>query len=130
MADDFAQQMRRIAKKFDRAVEEVAAETLIDTFTAIIERTPVLEGRLQGEWQTTIRNPAGDQVGLRPKGAAILEVVTTIDEPELYWFVNNMAYAERIEYDRWSHTKAPEGMVRVSLTETEATLRRLCKEAR
>ncbi|WP_162455859.1 hypothetical protein [Pseudoxanthomonas kalamensis] len=27
---------------------------------------------------------------------------------------NNLPYANRIEYDGWSHTKAPAGMVRVS----------------
>lgn len=127
---DFGKEMRAIAKRMNRRVEDVAAEVLIDTFTSIIERTPVDTGRLQGEWQTTVQNPAGSQTGKRPHAAAVLELVSTIDDPDLYFFSNNMPYAARIEFDGHSSVKAPEGMVRVSLEETAATLRRLAKEVK
>lgn len=127
---DFGKEMRAIAKRMNRRVEDVAAEVLIDTFTSIIERTPVDTGRLQGEWQTTVQNPASSQTGQRPQAAAVIELVSTIDDPDLYFFSNNMPYAARIEFDGWSHTKAPEGMVRVSLEETAATLRRLAAEVK
>ncbi len=127
---DFGKEMRAIAKRMNRRVEDVAAEVLIDTFTSIIERTPVDTGRLQGEWQTTVQNPAGSQTGQRPQAAAVIELVSTIDDPDLYFFSNNMPYAARIEFDGWSRVKAPEGMVRVSLEETAATLRRLAAEVK
>jgi hypothetical protein len=127
---DFGKQMRAIAKRMNKRVEDVAAETLIDTFTAIIERTPVDTGRLQGEWQTTVQSPAGSQTGQRARAQAVLEIISTVDDPDLYFFSNNMPYAARIEFDGWSHTKAPEGMVRVSLAETAATIRRLAQEVR
>ena len=33
---------------------------------------------------------------------------------------NNLDYAYKIEYEGWSHSKAPEGMVRVSVVKTAA----------
>lgn len=126
---DFGKEMRAIAKRMNKRVEDVAAETLIDTFTAIIERTPVDTGRLQGEWQTTLETPAAATAGQRGKAQVTLEVISTIDEPDLYFFTNNMPYALRIEYG-WSRVKAPEGMVRVSIAETQKTLRRLAREVK
>ena len=127
---DFGKEMRAIAKRRNRRVEDIAAETLIDTFTSIIERTPVDSGRLQGEWQTTLETPAAATAGQRQKAQAVLELVATIDEPALYFFSNNMPYAYRIEYEGWSKVKAPAGMVRVSIAETQATLRRLARKPR
>ena len=34
------------------------------------------------------------------------------DKDSVVYLTNNLPYAARIEYDGWSHTKAPEGMVR------------------
>jgi hypothetical protein len=121
---DFGAQMRAIAKRTGQRAEKVAAATLISTFTEIIGRTPVDTGRLQGEWQTTVQSPPATQAGKRSKGSAILELVTTIDDPDLYFFSNNMPYAARIEFDGHSSIKAPAGMVRVSLARTQAILAR------
>jgi hypothetical protein len=126
---DFGREMRAIAKRMNRRVEDVAAETLIDTFTAIIDRTPVDEGRLQGEWQTTVQSPATGKTGNTTPTYAMTELVTTIDDPDLYFFSNNMVYAIPIEYGH-SRVKAPKGMVRVSIAETKATLRHLAREVK
>jgi hypothetical protein len=127
---DFSRQMHRIAEDMGRTVEEVARGTIIDLFSAIIRDTPVDVGRLQGNWQTSVGSPASGELGRTGASEATLEVLTTIRQPDVYFFTNNMPYAERIEFDGWSHTKAPEGMVRINIDKTEKLLNARARRAR
>lgn len=100
-------------------------------FDRIIARTPVLTGRLRGNWQTAKNAvPSGEldrkdsgavnQGGLVLGGHAHDEAVSVtrdVDLDETIWFVNNLPYAQRIEYDRHSKVQAPNGMVRITIKE-------------
>lgn len=128
-ARDFSEQMKVIAEDMGLAVEQVARATIIDLFTAIIYDTPVDTGRLQGNWQTTIGQPAVGELDRNGPAGATVEILTTVREPDVYFFTNNLPYAERIEFDGWSHTKAPAGMVRINIDKTAANLNKRALEA-
>ena len=127
---DFTQQMRKIADRMGERLEYVARGVFLDLFTNIIYDTPVDTGRLRGNWQTSIGSPTSNPVGRTGAAGPILEVFETIKGPDLYFFTNNLPYAERIEFDGWSHTKAPAGMVRINVDKTERLLNKKARSAR
>ena len=122
----FASDVERISKKMAISTEKLAAATFIELFNSVIKDTPVKEGRLRGEWQTTKNSPAGGEANRTQKedtGVATAEVFATINKPDLYYLTNLMPYAERVEFDGWSKTKAPRGMVRINVKRLRSILR-------
>jgi len=128
----FSLDVGKWAKKAGGEVEELNKAIIIKLFTAVILDTPVLEGRLRGNWLITSDNPATGTVDvIDPSGTKTTRRVEDFvramggkDNFSVY-LTNNMPYAYRVEYDGWSHTKAPEGMVRknfIRITNNLATL--------
>ncbi len=107
-----------IVKKFGvdalDKVDKVRRASVLELFKLVILATPVDTGRLRGNWQTTINSPA---TGVRDKddptgGISVAEALANLGSLlDVVWMVNNLPYAERVEYDGWSK-QAPEGMVR------------------
>lgn len=118
MATGFQGQLVQFSTKTLNTIDKVRRASILELFTLIIYSTPVDTGRLRGNWQTTVGSPAAtaretvDQQG----SIAIAEVMANMGSlTDAVWFVNNLPYAERIEYDGWSRYKAPEGMVRKNI---------------
>ena len=120
----FSADVHRIAEKMGESAETVASTSFIQLFSNVIKDTPVDEGRLQGEWQTTKNAPASSEAGRTGAAVAIAEVHMVIDKPGTYYLTNVMPYAERIEFDGWSHTKAPRGMVRINVKRLKKIVRK------
>ncbi len=112
----FTEDMRRFAEKAKRGYVEVTTESLIDLSASIIIKTPVDEGTLANNWQASTDTPAPGTIvlggGSGQKAKIKRSVAASIGG--LYYFVNNLPYAGRIEFDGHSD-KAPAGMVRVSI---------------
>ena len=95
----------------------------------IIMETPVLEGRLRGNWIASKGKPSRqtrkrpDKTG-RPTISRAKNFVERQDLSKDFdiYFTNNLPYAHRIEYDGWSREKAPTGMVRNNLTRIASKL--------
>ena len=141
----FALNTAKWAKKAAIDIEEVNRAIIFDLFASVILDTPVMEGRLRGNWLITSDNPASGIVEVSssspdtesksrkdpPRGP-----VTTYKVNELTSFVNkmdgnddfnvyltnNLPYVYRVEYDGWSHAKAPEGMVRKNFIRISSNL--------
>lgn len=125
----FAKDVRAFAQMTGQAHDQIARGIEQRLFRAVIMDTPVDEGRLRGDWQTTSGEPAASQSGrIDESGAATVAameaVVQAIKGGNVTVLTNNMPYAYRIEFDGWSHTKAPEGMVRKNV----ARFKRLLNE--
>jgi len=127
---DFTKQMNKIADRMGESLEFVARGVLLDLFANIVFDTPVDTGRLQGNWQTSVGSPTTTALDRMNSVGPILEITSMIKGPDLYFFTNNLPYAERIEFDGWSHTKAPAGMVRINIDKTEQLLNKRAREAR
>lgn len=114
MAGRFEQQLRGFGVVAAEKIDRIRRASALELFKLVIYATPVDTGRLRGNWQTTINTPAAAATSRDdPSGAAALsEAMANLGGlADVVWFVNNLPYAERVEYDGWSR-QAPEGMVR------------------
>lgn len=107
---------------------------LIKLFGAVIRDTPVLTGRLRGNWTfnkgsvpKTFRQDLDPTGGLATADMTAGVQSTVKAEDDHYYLANSMHYVIGIEYEGRSHTKAPEGMVRRNITRITSILARQAK---
>lgn len=123
LADD----IKAFALKTNGKHEKIVRGTTIALFRAVILDTPVDEGRLRGDWQATVGQPAS-----APSGKADKSGSSTISEMEgnvplqvgiETHLVNNLPYCEVVENGDYNgptelvtadgySEKAPQGMVK------------------
>ena len=122
----FAADVRRFTVKSEKAVDKTVRAITFALFREVIQRTPVDTGRLKGNWQASVGAPEMGTLTTTDArgGTTITKMAGAIGGwGSVSYLSNNLPYAARIEYDGWSHTKAPEGMVRVSLARIQAIVR-------
>lgn len=131
----FSFRIRDFSQAAIEGVERTRRAITISLFKAIIMDTPVDTGRLRGNWQTSIASPIASEIERYDKrGAqAVSEATEKAMEStggDTVFMRNNLPYAERIEYDGWSHTKAPEGMVRKNFARIRRIVEQAARDAR
>lgn len=115
----FALNVGQWAKGAATDMEQLNKAVILELFSSVILDTPVLEGRLRGNWLITSDDPATGTVEITdPSGTrsirnvqGFIRGISGTKNFDVY-LTNNLPYAHRVEFDGWSHTKAPEGMVR------------------
>lgn len=117
----FSAKIGTFGKDTIKRIGDIKRAVCIKLFTAVIMDTPVLSGRLRSNWVPSNQDLALTTTDSVDKtGAAALskmQVVVTANKLEVPIFLSNsLPYAARIEFDGWSHTKAPEGMMRRNVT--------------
>lgn len=118
----FAADLSRFAQKSEAAVDTIVRKVTFDLFADVVRRTPVDTGRLKANWQASQNVPVtGTLTATDASGATtIAQLPLKIGGAgSLTYLSNNLPYAHRIEFDGWSHTKAPAGMVRVSMARVQ-----------
>lgn len=112
----FAADISRFADRVGATVDELQRAVFGELFGSVIGDTPVLSGRLRGNWQASKSAPElGVLETSDPTGVAtIAKAVAAIGDSGVYFLTNNLPYAERIEFDGHSSIKAPAGMVRIN----------------
>ena len=118
---------RAVVKLKDYSANQVKGSLFAITGRTIKE-TPVDEGRLINNWQTSINRPmSGTVSGVDPSGSAATRkaqaVINKMEMGDTLYFTNNLPYAARIEYEGWSKL-APAGMLRVNVERVRASLAR------
>lgn len=115
----FSKDIGRFTVLTEKAADDIVRGVTIGLFSAVIKSTPVLDGRLIGDWQTTVGTPAPAENGRIDKSgsASIAEVVanTPKEAGGETFMTNNMPYAYDIEFNGHSSVKAPQGMVRINM---------------
>lgn len=129
--DSFANALTNFATSTSQVLDEIFQEVVIDIGTRVITLTPVLTGRLKGNWQATVGSPSTKSLVRYDKtgDAAISDLIAkakTFSAGEVAYIVNNLIYANFIELGG-SPNKAPDGMVRVTAAEFEAIVRDVVK---
>src|SRR5574343_299909 len=122
----FAADIARFAAKANTSLDEATRAVCVQLSSEIIQRTPVDTGRLRGAWVPGIGGPSQDEGSPDPTGSrAIADAARVAQEApgNVFYLVNNLPYARRIEYDGWSKVKAPAGMVRVSVLAVQNAIR-------
>lgn len=116
---DWEADMSRIIGLTEKKMAKVLRVVTMETTRDIIMDTPVLEGRLRGNWQVGIGSKNQNQLELTDKsGGTTISRITSalvhVKHTDTVIFFNNLPYAYPIEYGH-SRVKAPRGMVRKNL---------------
>jgi hypothetical protein len=129
---NFAVDVGKWAQQTRTNVEDLRKATILGLFSSVIKDTPVgndsdwkhpappgyVGGRLRGNWQISNGAPKSGTLEVTdPNGGTTIakvqdHVANLSEREEAVFLTNNLPYAYRVEYEGWSHTKAPEGMVR------------------
>lgn len=106
----------KTGQKIDKAVKAATFEI----FKAVILKSPVDTGRFRANWQFSRGTPAqGINLAFDTSGALAIAGASkalTTNLGSVVYLVNNLPYAERLEYESWSK-QAPSGMVRLTIRE-------------
>lgn len=116
----FTTQVGHFATTTSVKLDRVRRAVCIKLFSAIILDTPVLTGRLRGNWlcveaEGPLKNtlPGTDKAGAGTISNMVAVVIAATGERPTF-LSNNLPYAARIEFDGHSSVKAPQGMVRIN----------------
>lgn len=126
----FSEGVNRWVVKVSGEVEELRKAVILELFSSVILDTPVLTGRLRGNWQISSGAPKSGEIEITdPTGATTVKKVEdftsrlTEGKDQAVFLTNNLPYVYRIEYDSNRHTKAPEGMVRKNFVRISENLK-------
>lgn len=121
----FAADVATFAKKANASVDAVVRKVTFDLFFDVVQRTPVDTGRLKANWQASQNTPVrGTLTSTDKDGNKTMVAISGAigGAGSVTYLANNLPYAHRIEFDGWSRTKAPAGMVRVSMARVQRLL--------
>ena len=116
----FSAQISQYSKGTRDKINRIRQGVTLKLLGAVVMDTPVDTGRLRGNWRVSEGTPVLDAVDrVDPSGAVVMNEINAAVQASTgdtaVYLTNNLPYAKRIEYDGWSRTKAPEGMVRRNL---------------
>jgi len=138
----FAADVGKFATGAVSKVERTRRAVVLELFGAIIKSTPVsdpetspgaIHGRLRSNWQSSINSPLTGELPMRGEAAALGEAqaaAAAAKGDDTVYLRNNLPYAARIEFDGWSHQKAPAGMMRINVARFRRILESKAREGR
>ena len=125
MAGNFAADISKFILHANVNLDKAVQMAVILASQGVIMNTPVLTGRLRGNWQFGYTFPTGVLTTKDTGGAGTLAKITglamKLKAGGECWIVNNLPYAGRIEYG-YSKIKSPRGMVRITLANLPAAI--------
>jgi len=130
MSDTFAADLRKFAERTNKSLDDTCRGVAIKWFSSTVMSTPVDTGRLRGNWLVSQGSPITAELARFDKSGSIVqgEIVQSVGGVgTVNYLVNNLPYAERIEYDCWSN-QAPSGMVRVNFARIKAIISEVAAE--
>ncbi len=143
--EKFSDQIKDWTTKVKAKNEKQCRAIALDLFARVVKATPVgkpwtwkhppkpgsgyVGGRARGNWYVMLgKSPAVVDITdnkIDDASAAQAHVVRQLQKFNMenpVWLTNGLPYIHRLEYDSWSK-QAPNGMVRVSMTEIGAIVR-------
>ena len=123
MSDTFAADLRKFAERTNKSLDDTCRGVAIKWFSSTVMSTPVDTGRLRGNWLVSQGSPITAELARFDKSGSIVqgEIVQSVGGVgTVNYLVNNLPYAERIEFG-WSN-QAPSGMVRVNFARIKAII--------
>ena len=124
MSATFTIDINKWAKKVNLELSDAVMAVCSKVSKDIIYDTPVLTGRLRNNWYASIDTDITKTSDTRTTEEALSDVEGESKKAYGHNFIlrNNLPYAYRIEFEGWSHTKAPAGMVRINMAKIKRTL--------
>lgn len=131
----FSASITRFNEKAAKSVDKTVRQTCLKIARGVIEKTPVDDGRLRGNWQASIGSPLQSQItrtditGAATVAASLPSIAKATGN--VWYFANNLPYAAVAEFGLWGtgefatqkttrdgySVQAPYGMVRLTMQE-------------
>lgn len=145
MSLDFGEQIRRIANARNAEAKDIARGIFINAVESVIAKTPVDEGFARGSWVVSVNSPSGsspNRYDLSDDGENTADFekakVANVQAGDTMFLVSNLPYMTTLEYGTYGRgagatslttrdgysIQAPNGMVRLTVREILAGLRR------
>jgi hypothetical protein len=121
----FSSDISKFADKAKLSNERAAVAVCSKVTSLVIDKTPVLSGRLRGNWFASIDSYNDSTSEDRTGSDALSDGLSKAQKASGHIFTlsNNLNYAYRIEFLGHSKVKAPNGMARVSVAEVANSLK-------
>jgi len=141
MNNDFEKQLELATLRLANYSEDAVKATIFRVAELVIKRTPVDTGRARGNWQSTIGTPTSAPTLKKDKAGTTTvvraqNVINSLEMGQTFFLTNNLPYIYVLEYGGYplnpkkgqktvgGYSKlAPQGMLRVSLSEIARALR-------
>ena len=107
-----ANQWDAISLKNKKKMTKVVRAVVLQMGNSVILRSPVDTGRFRGNWYSSLNEPINS---VDTDGEGLNTTVAKIDVGDIFYFINNLPYAEKLEFG--SSDQAPQGMVRLTIEE-------------
>ena len=115
----FAAQISAFSLRGKARLQQTRKAITIKLFSAVVKDTPVLTGRLRGNWQfSEVAPTVGEIQGVRSEAETVQLIqlgTLETDGSQPLFLTNNLPYAARIEFDGWSKQNDGKGMVRINV---------------
>lgn len=98
---EFNASIRDWAARFPEKMDALARQSSQELSERVVTSTPVDTGFLRSSWQPSLGKPAlakGEAGAQAQASAQVSLVITEMKAGDLYYLVNNAAYAKRIEW--------------------------------
>lgn len=116
----FTLQLQQFVDKAKGNAEQVVRKVGIDVLSSVVLKSPVDTGRFRANWTVGTAGIGKTTTATDKSGSATISTGTAkimqVRLGQSIWLSNSLPYARRLEYG-WSRTKAPNGMVRVTIAE-------------
>lgn len=129
----FAKSLDRFAFTTLKRGDDVRRGVILKLFGAVVMDTPVLYGRLRGNWMVSKGNPNNNTRKRKdPTGQMAFKEIEAMAKSSRFgdtvWLSNSLPYAHRIEYGY--SKKAPQGMVRRNVARFKILLAKQVQQAK
>ncbi len=119
-AQNFSKQMKEIADKMGKRVEDVAEQSTKELFRTIIEETPVgdpstwqskpppgyVPGKAKANWMPSVGAPDTTVTESRESSVSRLSQLDGNVAGKLVYLSNSVPYMYRLEYEGWSYQQS------------------------
>lgn len=120
-SETFGLDIARFVEKAKAAPEQVVRKVGLDLASRVVLRSPVDTGRFRANWNVafgrvdTLTTPSADKTGGKTLERVRVQLNGWTAGQDIY-LTNSLPYAIPLEYG-WSKKQAPQGMVRITVTE-------------
>lgn len=122
----FSKDLEKFKQRALAEAEKERRAICVELLRSVVMDTPVLTGRARGNWQMSANTPKRSTTTREsPSWSTVVsEEQNNVGQlGDTVYLTNNLPYIYRIEYDGWSKSKAPQGMVRRNVERIKSILR-------
>ena len=123
----FKSDIARFIAKSQKAQDMFVQKVILEIDKRLVQKSPVSTGRFRNNWNISNAMPdlsttEATAPGINQSRSAS-NVFNIKANGQTVYLTNALPYAYRIEYEGWSKTKAPAGVVRVTIAEIGSILK-------